>query len=149
MRRGPPLVGGLPDQVGTGAPSAWDFRSVTVGQQGRFRMVECQQRRAFMFARIGTFHSAPEQVDDDVAQHARERALSSLRELPGFIGLHVFADRQTGTTIGLSLWETEAALRAFEHLRRAIVADQAAGAGHTEQESANYELVFSSGDHFM
>ena len=44
-----------------------------------------------MFARIGTFHSAPEQVDDDVARHAREQMLSRLRELPGFIGLHVFA----------------------------------------------------------
>ena len=102
-----------------------------------------------MFARIGTFHSAPEQVDDDAAQHAREQMLARLRQLPGFIGLHVFADRQTGTTIGLSLWETEAALRAFEQMRRAIVAEQAAGAGHTEQESASYELVFSSGGHFM
>ena len=102
-----------------------------------------------MFARIGTFHSAPEHVDDDVTRHAREQALSRLRELPGFIGLHVFADRQTGTTIGLSLWETEAALRAFEHMRRAIVAEQATGAGHTEQESVSYELVFSSGDHFL
>ena len=102
-----------------------------------------------MFARIGTFHSAPEHVDDDVAQHAREQALSRLRQLPGFIGLHVFADRQTGNTIGPSLWETEAALRAWEQMRRPIIAEQAAGAGHTEQESANYELVFSSGDHFM
>ena len=102
-----------------------------------------------MFARIGTFHSAPEQVDDDAAQHAREQALSRLRQLPGFIGLHVFADRQTGSTVGLSLWETEEALRAWEHMRRPIVAEQAAGAGHTEQESVSYELVFSSGDHFL
>jgi heme-degrading monooxygenase HmoA len=102
-----------------------------------------------MFARIGTFHSAPEQVDDDVARHAREQMLSRLRQLPGFIGLHVFADRQTGNTIGLSLWETEAALQAWEHMRRPIVAEQIAGTGHTEQESANYELVFSSGGPFL
>ena len=102
-----------------------------------------------MFARIGTFHSAPEQVDDDVARRAREQMLARLRQLPGFVGGYVFADRQTGTTIGLSLWETEAALQAWEHMRRPIVAEQIAGTGHTEQESANYELVFSSGGPFL
>jgi heme-degrading monooxygenase HmoA len=97
-----------------------------------------------MFARVGIFQSTPERVDDDEARRAREQMLQTLQRLPGFAGLYVLGDRQTGKTMGISLWETEAALHAWEEMRADIVRNRAAAAGHVEQEGASYEVVFSS-----
>jgi heme-degrading monooxygenase HmoA len=97
-----------------------------------------------MFARIGTFSGPPERLDDDVTRQALEQMLRILQSIPGFAGLHVFADRQTGKTISFSLWETEAAAHAWEQMRGPIVAEQVRPTGRSEQESATYELVFSS-----
>ncbi len=97
-----------------------------------------------MFARVGIFHGAPERVDDDETHRAREQMFSTLLRLSGFAGLYVLADRHTGKSIGISLWETEAALQAWEQMRRPMVADRAAAAGHTEQEGSSYEVVFNS-----
>ena len=102
-----------------------------------------------MFARVGIFHGAPEHLDDDAVRQAREQTLLLLQRQPGFAGLHILADRQTGKTLAFSLWETEAALRAWEHMREPLVADQEATTGRTEQESGSYEVVFSSGGHPM
>ncbi len=77
-----------------------------------------------MFGRVGIFSGPPERVDDDVTQQAREQTLRTLQTIPGFAGLHVFADRQTGKTIAISLWETEAAVQAWEQMRGPIVAEQ-------------------------
>ncbi len=97
-----------------------------------------------MFGRVGIFSGPPQRVDDDVTQQAREQTLRTLQTISGFAGLHIFADRQTGKTIAISLWETEAAVQAWEHMRGPIVAEQVRPTGRTEQESGLYELVFSS-----
>ena len=102
-----------------------------------------------MFARVGIFHGAPEHLDDDAVRRAREQTLLLLQRQPGFAGLHILADRQTGKTLAFSLWETEATLRAWEQIRGPIVAEQEATAGRTEQEGASYEVVFSSEGHLM
>ena len=66
-----------------------------------------------MFARVGVFHGAPEHLDDDAVRQAREQTLLLLQRQPGFAGLHILADRQTGKTLAFSFWETQAALRAW------------------------------------
>ena len=55
-----------------------------------------------MFARIGTFSGAPERVDDEVTRQAQMETFRILQSIPGFAGVHVFADRQTGKTIAIS-----------------------------------------------
>jgi heme-degrading monooxygenase HmoA len=97
-----------------------------------------------MFALAGVFHGAPEHLDEDAIRHAREQTLLLLQRQPGFGGLHILADRQTGNTLAFSFWETEAALPAWEQMRGPIVAEQTAPTGRTEQEGGNYEVVFSS-----
>jgi hypothetical protein len=52
-----------------------------------------------MFARIGTFSGAPERVDDEVTRQAQMETFPILQSIPGFAGVHVFADRQIGKTI--------------------------------------------------
>ena len=97
-----------------------------------------------MFARIGTFSGAPGRVDDEVTRRAQMETFRILQSIPGFAGVHVFANRPTGKTIAISLWETEAAARAWEQMRGQIVDEQLRPTGHSEQESATYELLFSS-----
>ena len=102
-----------------------------------------------MYARVGVFHGAPEHLDDDAVRRSREQTLAVLRQRPGFAGLHILADRQTGKTLAFSFWETQAALQAWEQMRGPIVADQEATTGRSEQEGGSYEVVFSSDSHFM
>ena len=99
-----------------------------------------------MFARVGMFHGSPEHLDAAI-RRGLEQTLPALQRQSGFAGLYVLADRQTGKTLAFSLWETEAALRAWEQTRPPIVADQAAGTGRTEQEGASYEVVISPESH--
>ena len=89
-----------------------------------------------MFARIGTFSGAPSGVDDEVTRRAKMETFRILQSIPGFAGVHVFADRHIGKTIAISLWETEAAARAWEQMRGPIVDEQLRPIGHREQESA-------------
>ena len=102
-----------------------------------------------MYARVGVFHGAPEHLDDDAVRRSREQTLAVLRQRPGFAGLHILADRQTGKTLAFSFWETQAALRAWERMRGPIIAEHEATTGRTEQEGGSYELLFSSGGQFM
>ena len=54
-----------------------------------------------MFARIGTFLAR--RVDDEVTRRAQMETFRILQSIPGFAGVHVFANRPTGKTIAISL----------------------------------------------
>jgi heme-degrading monooxygenase HmoA len=101
-----------------------------------------------MFARVGIFQGAPEHLDHAI-RRGLEQKLPALQRLPGFAGLYVLADRQTGKTISMSLWETEPALRrASDESRRSWVAADLAATGRTEQAVAGYEVVLSPDSHY-
>jgi len=97
-----------------------------------------------MFARIGTFLARRVGSMTRLLGEPRMETFRILQSVPGFAGVHVFANRPTGKTIAISLWETEAAARAWEQMRGPIVDEQLRPTGHSEQESATYELLFSS-----
>ena len=97
-----------------------------------------------MFARIGTFLARRVGSMTRLLGEPRMETFRILQSVPGFAGVHVFANRPTGKTIAISLWETEAAARAWEQMRGQIVDEQLRPTGHSEQESATYELLFSS-----
>src|SRR5919199_2237737 len=91
-------------------------------------------------ARVSIFHGAPERLDEAI-RRGREQTLPALERLAGFRGLYALVDRQSGKGIAVSLWENEAALRAADQSRRAIVADHEAAAQRAEQETGTYEVV--------
>jgi hypothetical protein len=91
-----------------------------------------------MFARLGIFQGAPERLDAAL-RWAREQTLPDLARRPGFKVLYVLVDRQTGKGVGISLWETEAALHASEGIARPHRGVE----GRTQQELAVYEVVIS------
>jgi heme-degrading monooxygenase HmoA len=84
------------------------------------------------------FHGAPEQLDAAL-RWARDQTLPDLARLPGFKGLYVLVDRQTGKGVAISLWQTEAALHASEDVARPHRAVE----GRTQQELAVYEVAVS------
>ncbi|MDJ0341013.1 hypothetical protein QMK19_08705 [Streptomyces sp. H10-C2] len=66
-----------------------------------------------MYARLSTYQgpSIPDQAD---LADGSDAALNQVREIPGFQGVYLLADRVTGQTLTLTLWQDEAAMRASE-----------------------------------
>lgn len=66
-----------------------------------------------MFARVNTFRGSPENVEQGL-QVARETVIPAVRSIPGNVGVINLVDRATGKSIGITLWESDAALRDSE-----------------------------------
>ena len=70
-----------------------------------------------MYARTATVHGDPKAVDDGVA-FLRDRVMPAVEGLPGYVGLSMLADRDTGRCIATTSWKDEAAMAATgEQLR--------------------------------
>ena len=66
-----------------------------------------------MFARVSIFKGSGQEFDE-AATNARENVIPALREIDGFAGALILADRPTGRSMAITLWETEDALRSSE-----------------------------------
>jgi heme-degrading monooxygenase HmoA len=66
-----------------------------------------------MWARISTYEGSPGSIDESVA-YARETILPKARQLAGYRGIYLVADRQTGKSMSITLWDREDDLRASE-----------------------------------
>jgi heme-degrading monooxygenase HmoA len=66
-----------------------------------------------MHARVSIFEGAPDEIDEALRQ-AREQVLPQARQMDGFKGIIALGDRQSGKTLGITLWESEEAMRASE-----------------------------------
>ncbi len=62
-----------------------------------------------MYARTTTVLGDPEAIDDGVA-FLRDRVMPAVEGLPGYVGLSMLADRDTGRCIATTSWEDEAAM---------------------------------------
>ena len=59
-----------------------------------------------MHARISTLEGSPEHIDEGLRQ-VRQNVLPQLQQQEGFKGMVALANRQTGTTLGITFWENE------------------------------------------
>jgi heme-degrading monooxygenase HmoA len=84
-----------------------------------------------MHARVSIFEGSPDRIDDSLRQ-VREQVLPRAREMDGFKGLIALGDRQSGKTLGITLWESEEAMRASE---------EAANRMRTESAEASEEQI--------
>jgi quinol monooxygenase YgiN len=64
-----------------------------------------------MFARSTTFKDRPQAVDAGIAM-VRDEVMPAVQELPGCVGLSMLVDRQSGSCIITTSWESEDALNA-------------------------------------
>lgn len=93
-----------------------------------------------MFARVSRFQGAPEGVQD-AAEVARERVLPAVRDLAGSAGMLILADRETGRSIGITLWTSEQAMRDTEQAADGMRSDTAEASGEEIVGVERYEIV--------
>jgi len=82
-----------------------------------------------MHARVSTIYGTTEQGDAG-SRTFRDEILPALKQIEGCKGAMLFADRSTGKTVAVTLWEDEQAMQASEEaanaLRRQAADDYAA-----------------------
>ena len=106
-----------------------------------------------MYARTMTVWGRPQAIDDGIAS-VRGSVMPELQKMPGFVGLSLVADRETGRCIAASAWQNEAAMRASGPLIREVrdravrmlggtveVADWEVAVMHRRRESADGATV--------
>ena len=94
-----------------------------------------------MHARTGRLEVSPERIDD-VVQVLHSEQLPRYRGQQGYKGFSVLADRQSGAIIGVSFWESEAALEAAEELGEQARSQAAeAGEAGTEPVTERWEVL--------
>ena len=93
-----------------------------------------------MFARVTTLRGPGDQVDQGITT-VRDQVLPAARQMDGFRGMLALADRSAGTMIGITLWESEAALQASEEAANQLRSDSAAAGGAEVVSVERYEVV--------
>lgn len=93
-----------------------------------------------MFARVSIIQGSPEDVDEST-RTVREQVLPQARELEGFAGMLLLADRTTGKGIGVTFWETEEALRASEEAADRMRRESTEPAGEVIVAVERYEVA--------
>ncbi len=66
-----------------------------------------------MYARSETLQARPDTIDGGIT-HTRDRVLPALQTVPGFIGLSLLVDRESGRCITTSAWDSEEAMKASD-----------------------------------
>jgi heme-degrading monooxygenase HmoA len=72
-----------------------------------------------MHARMFEFEGSPEEIEAAVAL-ARDEILPLERQMPGFRGLVLLADKEAGRLVSLSLWESEEQMQESEASARML-----------------------------
>lgn len=66
-----------------------------------------------MYARSETLQARPDAIDAGIT-YTRDRVLPALQTVPGFIGLSLLVDRESGRCITTSAWDSEGAMQASD-----------------------------------
>jgi hypothetical protein len=93
-----------------------------------------------MYARVTTMNGSADSVDaglDDV----KGNILPALRQVPGSAGIMTLTDRTTGRTIGITLWESEAAMRSSEEAADAMRKGTAEAGGSQIASVERFEIA--------
>jgi heme-degrading monooxygenase HmoA len=97
-----------------------------------------------MYARVSIGEVTPEQLET-FRRMIHDQVVPRARRLPGFKGGYWLADREGGQVIGITLFETEEALRASEESAARIREESSRTAGLKTPSFASYEVVESAG----
>lgn len=85
-----------------------------------------------MHARVTTIPMDPSRIDDAV-QGLRENDIPQFERIDGFKGFTLLVDRQGGTAVGISFWESAEAMEASEDQVK-DARERAAQAGGASEE---------------
>jgi heme-degrading monooxygenase HmoA len=93
-----------------------------------------------MWARVSTYEGPPENIDEDL-RYSEETILPQVRQLAGFGGIYALADRQTGRTMSITLWDSEEDMRASEMEADRLRQDGTEHAGGTILSVERFEVT--------
>ena len=83
-----------------------------------------------MYARVSITQGQPGQTDE-VIRIYRDSVVPAAKQQKGFIGIYGLGDRSTGKSMTISLWETEADMKACE------------ASGYYQQQVAKFKDIVS------
>lgn len=108
---------------------------------GAARLVS-EREGGSVFARITTYEGRPERVDE-FRRAMVEHVLPALERLPGFQGVLILGDHQSGKVLGVALWETEESMSASEESAYWFRAYGAEAADERITGVERYEVILS------
>lgn len=95
-----------------------------------------------MFARVSTFQGPPEQTAEGI-RLAREQILPAAKLQDGFEGIYLLFDRETGRSLSITLWETEADMKASEEAASRVRNESVRAAGDAVVSVEHYEVALA------
>jgi hypothetical protein len=101
-----------------------------------------------MYARVMQAQVGPDQVET-FERMVRENVIPQAQQLGGFKGGYWLADRESGGVIGITLFESEEALRDSAEQAERIREESSRQAGLPVPSFRSYEIVASVGDDSM
>jgi heme-degrading monooxygenase HmoA len=78
---------------------------------------------------------------DQGIKSVREQVIPAAREMKGFQGMLALADRNTGKLVGITLWESEEALRQSEDAANQLRVGAASAGGAQIVSVERFEVV--------
>ena len=96
-----------------------------------------------MFARVSTFQGPPDQTAEGI-RVAREQILPAAKLMDGFKGIYLLYDRESGKSLSMTLWETEADMRASEEAASRVRAQSAEASGDEVINVERYEIALQT-----
>jgi heme-degrading monooxygenase HmoA len=92
-----------------------------------------------VYARVSMFEGSPDQIDEFLRQ-SREQVLPQAKQDEGFKGIIALTDGQSGKLLGITLWESEEAMRATEQDANQLREESAEASGGTVAGVERYEV---------
>ncbi len=97
-----------------------------------------------MHARVNTLQMDPRRIDDALRQ-LNEDDIPRFREIDGFRGFTVLADRSSGKVVATSYWDSEDQMRASEDaVREARKRAADTGGASAEPQVERYEVALDT-----
>jgi heme-degrading monooxygenase HmoA len=93
-----------------------------------------------MFARMTTLQGSSTKVADGI-KAVNEQVIPAARKMVGFKGMIALADRASGKMIGITLWESEAAMRDSAEAANQLRSASAAVGGAKVVSVEQFEVV--------
>ncbi len=97
-----------------------------------------------MHARLNTLQMDPQRIDDALRQ-VEQNDIPAFREIDGFRGFTVLADRSSGKVVATSYWDSEEQMRASEDaVKEARERAVDTGGASTEPQIERYEVALDT-----
>ena len=89
---------------------------------------------------MSTFQGPPDQTSEGI-RVAREQILPVARLQDGFVGIYLLYDRESGRSLAITLWKTEADMRASEEAALRARTESAQASGNVVVGVERYEVA--------